>query len=112
MHQPWNPYLQSIAELTGRGDDLVQNVRHDSASQRVHINPHQYFEGVTPEMWEFQIGGYQVLGKYLKDRKGRRLDDPVRYIQIATAIARTIDLQAHIDRVYPRVEGHAMAFGA
>lgn len=60
----------------------------------------------------YLLGGYQVLGKYLKDRKGRRLDDPVRYIQIATAIARTIGLQAHIDRVYPPVEGHGFAFDA
>jgi hypothetical protein len=34
---------------------------------------------------DIQIGGYQVLAKYLKDRKGRRMDDPVRYIHIATA---------------------------
>ena len=51
-----------------------------------------------------QIGGYQVLEKYLKDRKGRPLDNPVRYIHIASAIAETICLQQQIDALYPQVE--------
>jgi len=37
---------------------------------RVYINKTQYFEGIEPDVWEFQIGGYQVLHKWLKDRKG------------------------------------------
>lgn len=28
---------------------------------------------MPPEVWKFRIGGYQVLEKYLKDRKGRTL---------------------------------------
>jgi len=55
-------------------------------------------------MWAYPIGGYRVLEKYLKDRRGRRLDDPVRYIHIATAIARTMEVQEAIDALYPQVE--------
>ena len=40
---------------------------------RVYINKTQYFEGIEPDVWEFQIGGYQVLHKWLKDRRGRKL---------------------------------------
>jgi hypothetical protein len=25
---------------------------------RVYINAKQYFEGITPKVWEFRIGGY------------------------------------------------------
>jgi very-short-patch-repair endonuclease len=89
----------------GQGSDVVEKVRYDAATGRVHINAEKYFEGVTPEMWQYQIGGYQVLEKYLKDRKGRRLDDPVRYIHMASAIAETIHLQQQIDALYPQVEG-------
>lgn len=32
------------------------------------------------------------------------MDDPVRYIRIASAIARTMEIQAQIDAVYPQVE--------
>ena len=55
-----------------------------------------------------QIGGYQVLEKYLKDRKGRPLDDPRRYIHIASAIAETIRLQQQINDLYPRVEAQTI----
>ena len=30
----------------------------------------QYFEGISPEVWEFRIGGYQPMEKWLKDRRG------------------------------------------
>ena len=39
--------------------------------EKSHINNDQYFEGITEEVWEYQIGGYQVCDKWLKDRKGR-----------------------------------------
>jgi hypothetical protein len=41
---------------------------------RVHINKEQHFEGVPPEVWNFDIGGYQVREKWLKDRRGRTHD--------------------------------------
>ena len=36
------------------------------------------FQGVPEEVWDFQIGGYQVCHKWLKDRKGRTLSDEGR----------------------------------
>ncbi len=105
LHLLRNPALNNPrVKYQGSGDDRIQAVRYDPTQQRVYINPEKYFEGVTPEMWQYQIGGYQVLEKYLKDRKGRRMDNPVRYIHIATAIALTMELQAQIDEVYPQVE--------
>ncbi len=75
---------------------------------RVYINrtkrkagapPAQYFDGVPPEVWEFQVGGYQVLDKWLKDRRGRELtpDDLTHYQRIVVALARTIEIMAEID---------------
>jgi predicted helicase len=40
---------------------------------RVYINLEQYFAGVPEDVWAFEVGGYQVLHKWLKDRKGRVL---------------------------------------
>jgi hypothetical protein len=83
-------------------------VQYVAAKARVYINADKYFEGITEPMWQYRIGGYQVLEKYLKDRKGRRLDDPVRYIHIASAIAHTICLQQQIDALYPQVEAQTI----
>ncbi|MDM7323602.1 MAG: N-6 DNA methylase [Thermus sp.] len=88
----------------GQGSDRIEFVRYDPSTGRVAINKDKYFEGITPEMWEYKIGGYQVLEKYLKDRKGRLMDDPVHYIRIAAAIARTIEIQQLIDPVYLQIE--------
>lgn len=39
------------------------------ATQQLHINDTQYFTNISPVAWNFTIGGYQVLDKYLKSRK-------------------------------------------
>ena len=58
---------------------------------------------MSPEVWEFHVGGYQVARKWLQDRKGRRLsyDDVTRYQGIVAALARTIELMAAIDARIP-----------
>jgi predicted helicase len=108
LHLLRHPSNTAGVKYQGQGSDLVEKVRYEAATGRVFINADKYFEGITPEMWEYQIGGYQVLEKYLKDRKGRRLDDPVRYIHIASAIAETIRLQQQIDAIYPQVEAQTI----
>jgi hypothetical protein len=66
---------------------------------RVYINAKQYFEGITPKVWEFRIGGYQVCDKWLKDRKNRRLgaDEIEHYQRTVSALAETRTLMAQID---------------
>jgi predicted helicase len=68
---------------------------------RVNINKTQYFEGVPPEVWTFYIGGYQVLDKWLKDRRGRQLsyDDLTHYQQVVVALQKTIELMEQVDEV-------------
>ncbi len=70
---------------------------------RVYINKEQFFEGIEPEQWEFHIGGYQVLEKWLKDRKGSKLtwDDIQHYQKITVALNETMRLMAEIDSMIP-----------
>jgi hypothetical protein len=70
---------------------------------RVYVNKTQYFQGVEPEVWEFHIGCYQALHKWLKDRKGRTLsyDDVTHYGKIVVALKETIRLMEQIDEVIP-----------
>jgi len=66
---------------------------------RVYINKSQYFEGVPPEVWVFQVGGYQVCDKWLKDRRGRQLsyDDLTHYQKVVVALKETIRLMEEVD---------------
>lgn len=70
----------------------------------MHINDQEYFENISTEVWNYQIGGYQVMEKYLKDRKGRQMDDPGHYCRMGTSIAKTIEVQKEIDKLFPKVE--------
>jgi predicted helicase len=94
-----------IAKYQGSGsNDKIEKVIYKEEEQRIYINDEKYFEGVDPEVWNYQIGGYQVLSKYLKDRKGRIMDDAPRYCRIVTALSRTIELQKEIDEIYTDIE--------
>jgi hypothetical protein len=57
-------------------------------------------------MWEYRIGAYQVMEKYLKDRKGRglSLDEVNHYMKVARAIRLTIGLQGKVDEVYIKID--------
>jgi hypothetical protein len=95
----------------GHGDDhTITRPEYSPTEKRVYINSSHYFEGVEPDVWEYQIGGYQVMNKYLKDRKGRKMDDPRHYIHIATALQKTIEIQEEIDAIYPEVEKDVIDF--
>jgi predicted helicase len=93
-----------IAKYKGKGDDKVEKPKYDAERQAVFINNKNYFEGISSEIWNYHIGGYQVLEKYLKDRKGRFMDDPGHYCKIATALHLTLDLQIQADALFPHAE--------
>jgi len=76
-----------VARYQGEGDnDRIEKIDYQETEQRIYINNEKYFEGVAPEVWNYYIGGYQVLPKYLKDRKGRILEDAPHYCRIVTAL--------------------------
>ncbi|MFZ1546368.1 MAG: type ISP restriction/modification enzyme [Candidatus Nitrotoga sp.] len=85
------------------GGNTVDAVRYgesaNGAPRCVCVNQKQYFDNVQPEIWSYDIGGYQVCQKWLKYRKKRQLsyDDLTHYSGIVAALARTIELQAAID---------------
>ena len=69
---------------------------------KVYINKEQYFDGVPELAWNFYIGGYQPLQKWLKDRKGRMLSDEdiVHYQKIVVALIETDRLMKEIDEIF------------
>jgi len=94
-----------ITKVGGDGDNAVTEVTYKPTEQRVYLNKNRYFEGILLEVWEFKIGGYQVLDKWLKDRKkaNRTLsfDDVLHYQKIVVALKETRQLMTAIDRIIP-----------
>ena len=83
----------------GAGDGVVGRVRYMDG--RVWINPTQYFTDVPIEVWEYEIGAYQVCEKWLKDRRGEvlRHEDARQYRAILVAVAETLGVMREIDTV-------------
>jgi predicted helicase len=105
-----NELDRPIAKFQGKADNKVERVKYGQG--KVHINNDQHFEGISPEVWQYQIGGYQVCDKWLKDRKGRilSLDDIKHYCKVATALKKTIEVQEEIDIVYTDIEKEIIEF--
>ena len=82
-----------------KGTGLSQKIRY--ADERVWINPTQYFTDVPVEVWEYEIGAYQVCEKWLKDRKGEVLNrgELQQYRAILVAVAETLEIMEAIDAV-------------
>ena len=83
----------NLAQHAGTGTShLVEKIRYDEKTQRLYFNPTEYFAPVPPQVFTFQIGGYQPLDKYLKSRKARTLTLPETETlkKTANAIAFTI----------------------
>jgi Type ISP C-terminal specificity domain/N-6 DNA Methylase len=94
-----------IIKYFGKGkDDTIVKPHYDEEREYVFINDQKWFENVSPEVWNYQIGGYQVMEKYLKDRKGRQMDDAGHYCLMGTSIAKTIEIQKELDKLFPQVE--------
>jgi len=104
LHLMESPAINDlITKYTVSGSDVVEQVSYKETAKRVYINKEQYFEGIEPEVWDFQIGGYQVCQKWLKDRKGRKLsyDDSMHYQKIVVALKETMRLMKEIDSLVP-----------
>lgn len=101
LHLMESPLLDTlITRYPINGSNEVEKVtRKDN---RVYINKTQYFEGVSNLAWNFYIGGYQPLQKWLKDRKGRTLSDEdiIHYQKIVVALTETDRLMKEIDEVF------------
>jgi type I restriction-modification system DNA methylase subunit len=93
-----------ITRFQGEGNDKIEKVRYEEG--KLCINQSQYFEDIPSDVWAYQIGGYQVCDKWLKDRKGRKIsvEETQHFCRVVTALKKTIEVQAKIDSIYHEIE--------
>ena len=100
LHLLKSPSLNAFSvKFEGEGNNKVERISHKS--EKVYINDVQYFYPVKKEIWEYKIGGYQVLKKWLSDRKGRILgyEDIKTYLKIVKVIEETLRIQENLSRL-------------
>ncbi|OQA93935.1 MAG: N-6 DNA Methylase [Microgenomates group bacterium ADurb.Bin219] len=107
LHLLNSPLLNNPATKFEGGDgEFVKKWHYDSKLKRIYINEKQFFTNVAPEVWDYFIGGYQVLDKWLKDRKDKSLssEEINHYIKVIEALKHTLEIQTNIDKIYPEIE--------
>jgi hypothetical protein len=79
----------------------------------VYVNEVAYWSNIPLRVWEYTIGGYQVIKKWLAYREERLLGraltkDEVRYVQeMARRIGAILLLEPALDANYRSVKQHA-----
>ena len=82
----------------------------------VHLNDGAYWANVPARVWDYTIGGYQVMKKWLSYREQKLLGRPltkdeVRYVQeMARRIAAILLLEPELDANYLRVKRQAYSW--
>lgn len=100
---------ESFLELSGLGSILV--ALHLLRSERlrqpaVHFTGEgkgwDAFQGIDPEVWEYRVGGYQVLDRWLAARAERalRFEEIEEFRKIAAALRETIRVERRIEEVW------------
>jgi hypothetical protein len=82
------------------GSDKVESIIFKD--QKIFINETQYFGNVSEIAWNFFIGGYQPAQKWLKDRKGKLLnnEDIEHYQKIIFVLENTDRIMKEIDGLF------------
>jgi hypothetical protein len=107
LHLLKSPLLNKpLSKFEGRNGEFVKKWHFDEQSRRVYINEKQYFSNVDSAIWNYFIGGYQVLDKWLKERKDKSLssEEINHFIKIIEALRHTLEIQDKIDKIYPDTE--------
>ena len=87
-------------------DPSPASLSNEPGALRIFINEHVVYENVPKDVWEFSMGGYQVLKKWLSYREYAVLDrrittSEMRYFgAMARKIAALLDLQRQLDAIY------------
>jgi hypothetical protein len=126
-----HPSVSGVPVFFGRDRQLVQvgdkgrgladlRATDDGPCGRVRINATSGFDGVLESVWQHSVGGYQVLHKWLDDRRkaGRSLSDEdlAHWRRIYAAVRASQRLMEQVDEVveshggWPTVAGEGGAF--
>lgn len=76
----------------------IQKIKYNKDTKELFINESLYFNKVSPEIYEFKIGGYVVLDKYLKSHKEEDIDHK-HFTLIIQTLNETLKIQDEISKI-------------
>ncbi|EGK1211089.1 N-6 DNA methylase [Campylobacter jejuni] len=76
----------------------IQKIKYNKDTKELFINESLYFTKVSLEIYEFKIGGYAVLDKYLKSHKEEDIDYN-HFALIIQTLNETLKIQDEISKI-------------
>ncbi|EKQ9226912.1 DNA methyltransferase [Campylobacter jejuni] len=76
----------------------IQKIKYNKDTKELFINESLYFSKVSLEIYEFKIGGYAVLDKYLKSHKEEDIDHK-HFTLIIQTLDETLKIQDEISKI-------------
>lgn len=76
----------------------IEKIIYEPKVQKLFVNDSLYFCGVSEAVWEYKIGGYAVLDKYLKSHKGENIDFK-HFSCIIQALHRSLEIESQIANI-------------
>ena len=88
-----------IATFCGEGNLEVANIKRKGND--VFINKTEKFTDISDEVWNYWYGGHQIVQKWIKERKGEKLEesDVQHFLNIVEIIYETIDMCGKVDEL-------------
>ena len=99
IHLEKREFNRNMAKFEISGSNIVTKVVYKDS--KIYINDTQYFENVPKNIWNFWIGGYKVLDKWLKSRQGNKLShqEIELFVKIVSILDETIKVMNEIDKI-------------
>lgn len=80
-----------------KNEKIVKAIYNENEKD-LFVNESLYFKNVDKEVWEYKIGGYQVLDKYLKSHKNENIDYE-HFENMIKILKRSIEIEAEISKL-------------
>ncbi|WP_366107248.1 type ISP restriction/modification enzyme [uncultured Helicobacter sp.] len=76
----------------------IEKIIYEPKEQKLFVNENLHFCGVNEAVWDYKIGGYQVLDKYLKSHKGEKIDH-AHFSRVIQTLHRSLEIESQIAKV-------------
>lgn len=89
---------EALFKDTNNRNLSITKPKYNEQEQRLFINESLYFDKVSKEVWEYKIGGYQVLDKYLKSHKREKIDFE-HFQKVIQSLHKSLELESKISKI-------------
>lgn len=80
-----------------KNEKIVKAIYNENEKD-LFVNESLYFKNVDKEVWEYKIGGYQVLDKYLNSHKNENIDYE-HFENVIKILTHSIEIEAEISEL-------------